>query len=66
MKYPISGVNKLLAESEQEGELSFKTAVVPYKNRFIVGNDSTCILRNLTNSDAIQSGRYAEHNERPH
>lgn len=41
MKYPISGLHKLLSDSEQEGELYFKTAVIPSKNRFIVSNDIT-------------------------
>lgn len=53
MKYPIGGVNKLLAESELESELSFKTAVAPYKNRFIVGNDSTVYEWN-SDEDTLQ------------
>lgn len=40
MKYPISGINKLLADSGQERELVFKTSVAPSNNRFIVGTDT--------------------------
>ncbi len=40
MKYPILGVNKLLSDSDQERELTFKTSVVPVNNRFIVGTDT--------------------------
>ncbi len=40
MTYSISGVEKLLGNSDPSGELEFKTAVVPASNRFIVGNDS--------------------------
>lgn len=40
MKYPISGINKLLTDSEQERELIFKTSVAPYNNRFIVSTDT--------------------------
>lgn len=39
VKYPISGVNKLLAQSGQESDMRFKTTVAPVKNRFIVSND---------------------------
>lgn len=41
MKYPLAGVRKLLSESEQGGELYFKTSVVPSRNRFQVSNDTT-------------------------
>lgn len=41
MKYPIAGLHKLLNGSGQEGELYFKTEVVPDQNRFIVSNDTT-------------------------
>lgn len=41
MKYPVSGLHKLLEGAEQEGELYFKTEVVPNRNRFIVSNDTT-------------------------
>lgn len=41
MKYPVSGLHKLLEGTEQEGELYFKTAVVPNQNRFLVSNDTT-------------------------
>ena len=40
MKYPILGVNKLLSDSDQERELTFKTSVAPANNRFIVGTDT--------------------------
>lgn len=41
MKYPLVGVRKLLSESEQGGELYFKTSVVPSRNRFQISNDTT-------------------------
>ena len=40
MKYPILGVNKLLSDSDQQRELTFKTSVAPANNRFIVGTDT--------------------------
>lgn len=40
MKYPILGINKLLSDSAQERDLTFKTFVVPANNRFIVGTDT--------------------------
>lgn len=40
MKYPVSGINKLLAQSGQESDMTFKTTVAPIKNRFIVNNDT--------------------------
>lgn len=40
MKYPIRGINKLLSDSAQERDLTFKTFVVPANNRFIVGTDT--------------------------
>lgn len=41
MRYPLAGVRKLLSESEQGGELYFKTSVVPFHNRFQISNDTT-------------------------
>lgn len=40
MKYPIAGINRLLTDSDQERELTFKTSVAPAGNRFIVGTDT--------------------------
>lgn len=40
MKYPISGINKLLTDSDHERELTFTTSVAPSNNRFIVGTDT--------------------------
>ena len=40
MTYSISGVEKLLPDSDQSGELEFKTSVIPTMNRFVVGNDT--------------------------
>lgn len=38
MTYTISGVEKLLANSDDSGELEFKPNVVPTMNRFIISN----------------------------
>lgn len=40
MKYSISGIEKLMLDSNETGEIEFKTNVVPTNNRFIVGNDT--------------------------
>lgn len=40
MKYPIHDINKLLSDSEQERELTFKTSVTPMNHRFLVGTDT--------------------------
>lgn len=40
MSYPITAVEKLLPDSDLNGELEFKTNIVPAINRFVVGNDA--------------------------
>lgn len=40
MKYPVSGIEKLIPNSDLNGELMFKPYVAPVNRRFIVGNDT--------------------------
>ncbi len=40
MKYPVSGIEKLIPNSDLDGELMFKPYVAPINRRFIVGNDT--------------------------
>lgn len=40
MKYPVSGIEKLIPNSDLDGELMFKPYVAPVNRRFIVGNDT--------------------------
>lgn len=40
MKYSISGIEKLMLDSNEAEEIEFKINVVPANNRFIVGNDT--------------------------
>lgn len=54
MTYSISGVEKLIPDSDESGELEFKTAVVPAMNRFIVGNDTNTYEWDTANDTVIR------------
>ena len=40
MKYPVSSIEKLIPNSDLDGELMFKPYVAPVNRHFIVGNDT--------------------------
>lgn len=52
--YSISGVEKLIPDSDEGGELAFKTAVVPGMNRFVVGNDTNTYEWDTVNDTVIR------------
>ena len=52
--YSISGVEKLIPNSDEGGELEFKTAVIPGMNRFIVGNDTNTYEWDTVNDTVIR------------
>ncbi|MDE7201551.1 MAG: NACHT domain-containing protein [Lachnospiraceae bacterium] len=62
MKYPISGINKLLTDSDQERELIFKTSVAPSNNRFIVGTDTNVYEWNAEEDTLILKYNIAYYN----
>ena len=54
MTYSIAGVEKLIPDSDEGGELEFKTAAVPAMNRFIVGNDTNTYEWDTENDTVIR------------
>lgn len=54
MTYAISGVEKLLPDSDESGELEFKTSAVPAMNRFVVGNDTNTYEWDTENDTLIR------------
>ncbi len=62
MKYPISGINKLLTDSDHERELTFTTSVAPKNNRFIVGTDTNVYEWDSEEDTIILKYNIAYHN----